>query len=116
MKRSRVSFPRVVLCDECWAARRRFPVVASAQLSIRQIGEVFGPGDVDGRIARWGFVDRSGNVSCSIIARATGNDRTQRVDFLAPARMGRMFFEWATERISATTQGDIPPAFLLAAH
>lgn len=111
-----ISFPRVVLCDECWSATRDYPVFASAQLSIRQVGEAFGPADVHGKIARWAFVDPTGDVSCSIVTRVASNDKPLRVDFLSPARMGLTFFDWATERISATVNGDTPPAFLLAEH
>lgn len=111
-----ISFPRVVLCDECWSATRDYPVFASAQLSIRHVGEAFGPGDIQGHTERWAFVDPTGEVSCSIVARHASAGKSQSIAFAAPSRFGRTFFEWATDRISMTANGDLPSAFLLAEH
>lgn len=114
----KTTFSRVVLCRKCWANTPDGPVFATAYFSLSEVGEVFGPPDGNRRIAEWAFVDRAGNVSCSIIAH-TGNMKPAapvQMDFVAPAKIGRAFFDWATEKINLTQNGELPPAFLVAEH
>jgi hypothetical protein len=106
------AFPRVV-----WATAPDAPLFASAHLSISAVAEVYGPPDVRGRVARWAFADGTGKICCAIVARAGDNFRSDeplRMDFVTPARLGRPFFDWATERINLTENGDLAPAFLVA--
>lgn len=110
----KTSFPRVVLCRECWEGTPDAPVFASAHLSVRAVVETFGPPDRYRQTERWAFVDRNGNASLAIIAHA-GNAKPDKhvwMDFVG----NRRFFDWATERINLTHNGDLPPAFLMAAR
>jgi hypothetical protein len=106
------AFPRVVLCCRCWSKTPDAPVFASANLSVNAVAEAFGPADRYRQTERWAFVDRDGNVSCAIIAHA-GNakpGKSVRMDFVGD----HAFFDWATERINQTQNGDLAPAFLVA--
>ncbi|MGH9735981.1 MAG: hypothetical protein ACRD8A_15480 [Candidatus Acidiferrales bacterium] len=110
----RVSFPRVVLCHKCWSNAPEAPVFASAHLAVQAVTEAFGPADRYRQTERWAFVDYNGNATLAIVAHA-GNakpGKAVRMDFVGD----RAFFDWATERINATANGDVAPAFLLAAH
>lgn len=113
--RPHVSFPRVVLCRKCRASTPDSPVFASAQLSTQLVSEVFGPADRYRQTERWAFVDHDGNVSCAIIAHVgkAKPSKSVRVDFVAPAKLGRAFFEWTTTKINLTENGDLAPAFLM---
>jgi hypothetical protein len=52
-----------------------------------------------------------------MVARAADNSKPHKplqIDFIAPARLGRKFFQWTTGRINRTENGDLAPAFLVA--
>lgn len=108
----KTSFPRVVLCQECWAGTPDAPAFASAYLSVQSVTEVFGPADRYRKTERWAFVDREGNASLAIIAHASNAkpNKSVRMDFVGD----RAFFDWATERINLTANGVLAPAFLMS--
>ena len=104
-------FPRVVSAK---APSGR--VFASAYFPVQLVCEVFGPADVCGTVARWSFADKSRKVRYAIVAR-TGEDfnaaKLMPMQFIGPRKLGASFFEWATERLNLTHNGEIPPAFMM---
>lgn len=110
----KTNFPRIV-----WADAPHAPVFASAGLSVQLVTEVFGPPDVRGTVATWSFADESRKVRYAIIARAGAGfkyTKSIEMDFVAPPKLGRSFFYWATDRLNLTHNGELPPAFLMAAR
>lgn len=108
------AFPRIVSAK---APSGR--VFASAYFPVQLVCEVFGPADVHGTVARWSFADDSRTIRYAIIARAGDGFKVTKpteMEFVAPAKHGEAFFEWATERLNLTHNGDLPPAFLVAEH
>lgn len=119
----RTGFPRVIS-----AKVPSGRVFASAWLPVQLVAEVFGPPDVPevfgpadalGTVATWSFADESRKVRYAIVGRAGAGfkfTKSIEMDFVAPPKLGRSFFYWATDRLNLTHNGELPPAFLMAAR
>jgi hypothetical protein len=88
------------------------PVFGESFFSVELVGEVFAPPEVREGKAFWNFADRNGKTTCAIVAKDFGTNKEVEMKFIAPAGNGREFFDWATEKLNLTENGQLAPAFL----
>lgn len=88
------------------------PIFAQAVFPLSLVGEVFGPPEAANGCLAWNFADGRGRLSCSIYCDETQPAVAAELRFVSPIG-DESFFEWATERLNLTHNGELPPAFML---
>lgn len=88
------------------------PVYAQAAFPLGLVSQTFGPPERASGVLAWNFADNRGRIVCSIYCEETQPAVAAEMRFVAPIGDGA-FFEWATEKLNLTHNGDLPPAFVL---
>lgn len=87
------------------------PTFAQAVFPLALVAEAFGPPERANGFLAWNFADGRGRACCSIYCEETQPSAAAELRFVSPVG-DDAFFEWATERLNLTHNGELPPAFL----
>lgn len=92
------------------------PVFAQAVFPMPLVWQVFGPPERKGDgLLVWNFTDERGRVAFAIYCNETASASAGEFNFVSPVG-DDTFFEWATEILNLTHNGDLPVAFAINRH